>query len=198
MNKIINLQKLKRFQHSGYIWETKTDNLNYIIENYHFKNTNIWHSKKSFILNNRNIYATSQFGFKILMQYLYKTKINDSQLVKPDEVYVTLDDNKNIKHVKIIEKKTQSCIGSCDTKILATHALKLKTQYQLRYITGSDIAVEYALCLNDWFKGDKYVIDLTILNHDYKINTFYGNDIDYYKKVNNWLGIAAEQNVIGF
>jgi hypothetical protein len=143
----------------------------------------------------------SKFGY-----YLYK-KINDIEYIyvlqgglktyikkfydielfrNPDEAYLIVTDEKIT--IKILEKKAQNVEGSVETKLWS--APSFKREYEL--VLGDKFIVEYAFCvsvyLENKFKSEKkkYKILKQILTEN-NINIFYGENEDYYDKLNEWI-----------
>jgi hypothetical protein len=104
----------------------------------------------------------------------------------PDEAYIIKDEDKI--RVLILEKKEQSKEGSVETKLWASPALK--REYQLKL--GEKFSVEYKLCLNSFYKRkieekcEKYTLLCRILEES-DIDLLYGEDKDYFDKLNLWI-----------
>ena len=94
------------------------------------------------------------------------------------------DDNYDIK---ILEKKEQHVDGSVETKLWSGPSLK--REYEL--VLGDKFNVYYSFCVNSFLQkkllseDKKYIILNKILNEN-NILVFFGDDNDYFDKINNW------------
>ena len=115
----------------------------------------------------------------------FKINYNIELFRYPDEAFIISDENETV--VKILEKKEQHVDGSVETKLWA--AVALKREYELML---PNFKIEYAFCLNLFFKdkfenkSKKWEILHQILTEN-KIQIFYGEDSDYFDKINEWV-----------
>jgi hypothetical protein len=107
----------------------------------------------------------------------------------PDEAYVIVFKNKDERPIlKILEKKEQSKEGSVETKLMSGSSFRREYEIML----DENYIVHYAYCVNDFLKkklesGDKkYNVLKQILRED-NIPMFYGEDSDYFDKLDNWI-----------
>jgi hypothetical protein len=101
----------------------------------------------------------------------------------PDEAYIIKTPGKPTV-IKILEKKNQNVQGSVETKLWA--AVALKREYEL--VCGENFEIEYAFCLNDWFKqqkSDKYIYLHMILEEN-EIDVYYADD-SYFENLDKWI-----------
>ena len=105
----------------------------------------------------------------------------------PDEAYIIYYTNGR-KVIKILEKKEQNVEGSVETKLWA--AIGLKEEYIIEL--GTEFEVYYGFCLNNFLKKkiiskeNKY-ITLNKIFIKYDIHVMFGDDADYYSKLNEWI-----------
>ena len=55
---------------------------------------------------------------------------------------------------------------------------------------GNKFKIEYSYCLSEFFKkklNDKYYDYYTNIYKKNNINIFYADDVEYFKKINNWI-----------
>lgn len=143
-------------------------------------------SKYGYMLSSKhepNIRYFTQAGLKMYSKTMMNVKLNRH----PDECYIvnptTLQTN-NLT-LKIIEKKAQYSMGSIDTKLYA--APLFKDEYMEAFTkSGLNINVEYAFCLNSFFKSTKYSHIFKRLEK-YDIPVFFGEDNTYFKDVMDWV-----------
>jgi hypothetical protein len=157
-----------------------------------FKKTIIEKKKKFGYFLYKNV---DEFEIIFMLQSGFKTYFKDIYNINffrnPDEAYVIK--SKNGITIKILEKKNQNVDGSVDTKLLAGPSFK--DEYELVANDNDSkiiFKVEYAFCLSNWFKEQKkkelykYKILEIILNKS-NIKIFYGEDEDYYEKLDSWI-----------
>jgi hypothetical protein len=157
--------------HNGLNFEKKTSLYNKLIKNkfidiYHFQQNEF----NKFIKKNYNI-------------NIYK---------KPDEAIIIKEDNKI--YIKIIEKKNQNVAGSVEDK-LKTGAFN-RREYELMFneckIKDYIFIIDYAFCLSKFLedkfesKQIKYINLNKILNEN-NIKIFYGDNINYFDKIYEWI-----------
>jgi hypothetical protein len=158
-------EKLTKFKLEGYTKKVLKKQSNFFIKN----------------LKGKDYAYVSQKG---LVDF-FKINYNIQLFRHPDEAFIISDDNETI--VKILEKKEQHVDGSVETKLWS--AVALKREYELM-LPG--FKIEYAFCLNSFFKdkfenkSKKWEILYQILTEN-KIQIFYGEDGDYFDKINQWV-----------
>jgi hypothetical protein len=114
----------------------------------------------------------------------------------PDEAYLFKHgcDGGASYTLKILEKKNQNTSGSVDTKLLAGKAFIDEYIYCLTGTgTGTGtFTVEYAFCINEYLKKD-YIADtvkskaLRFIHKKDGISVLFGDDPDYFEKLDAWL-----------
>lgn len=158
----------------GKKFEEKTDNT------YGYTNHGDYMSKK-----NGDIIITRVCQNKF--QKFIKDKYKIDLYRRPDEAYI-IECNSGKKIIKILEKKEQNREGSVETKLWS--GVALKREYELRF--GSDFEISYAFCVNDFLKkkfvsnNQKY-IDLNQILKEADITVLFGDDADYFQKLDIWI-----------
>ena len=118
----------------------------------------------------------------------FKIRHNIDLFRHPDEMYIIEDKTKGETTIKIIEKKSQNCDGSVETKLWAGPSLK--REYEI--LLGTKFKIDYAYSINkflsDKLKSDslKYKILRKILKEN-KIKIFRGKSKKYYNKLLYWI-----------
>jgi hypothetical protein len=131
---------------------------------------------------NKKIFFLEQNGFQKYISQTYNKNVRR----KPDEAFIIEEKNKEQITVKILEKKNQNGEGSTFDKIF--NGPTILDEYQSHL--GDKFKVEYSYCLSEFFKKK--------LNEDYynfyrnrckkeNINIFYADDVEYFKKISNWV-----------
>jgi len=166
---------------NGKTFEKITDNTINLINN-GFINKKYYLIKK---YEDYKIINTSQNNFK---KYI-KNKFNIDIFRNPDDAYIIKFNNYiNKPIIKILEKKNQNMEGSVETKLWSGPSLK--REYEI--VFGENFIIEYAYCINYFLQqklssnNKKYTILNEILNEN-NIITLYGNDDNYYSKLNDWI-----------
>jgi hypothetical protein len=137
--------------------------------------------KKKF--DDKEVLYFTQGGLKIYL----KQKFNINLFRHPDEAYIIIYNNGK-KVLKILEKKNQNVGGSVDIKLYAGNCIC--REYQK--VVGDDFTVKYAFCVSLYFQNKfnseerKYEILKEIFDED-NIELFFGEDIDYFDKLNKWI-----------
>lgn len=140
-----------------------------------------YYLSKSF--EDKTIVFVLQNGLKMYM----KNKYNIELFRCPDEAYI-IEYNNGKKVIKILEKKEQNVEGSVETKLWSGPSLK--REYEL--VLGDKFNVDYSFCVNSFLQkkllseDKKYIILNKILNEN-NILVFFGDDNDYFDKINNWV-----------
>jgi len=135
----------------------------------------------------KRILYLAQGGFRTFMKNEYG--LNFPRY--PDEAYLVVYSNGR-KVLKILEKKAQNVEGSADTKLMAAGAFR----EEYRFFGEGKFEVEYAFCLNDFFKDKfhstsdaknrKYIFLQQLLKKE-GIEVFYGEDADYFDHLSEWI-----------
>lgn len=171
----------------GKKFEDKTNNklrlLNngYIENNFTSRNLNYLYK----VFDNKKIIFTTQFGFKTYM----KNKYNIQVFRCPDEAYI-IEYNTGKSIIKILEKKEQRVEGSVEIKLWAGPSLK--REYQL--VMGHNFEIHYGFCVSEFLKTKltsnetKYKM-LNIIFSENDIPVLFGDDEDYFEKLDEWLGL---------
>ena len=161
----LRFEELTKFKLEGYTKKALNKKNNYYLKN----------------LKDKNYVFVSQKG---LVDF-FKINYNIQLFRHPDEAFIISEGDNTI--VKILEKKEQHVDGSVETKLWS--AVALKREYELML---PDFKIEYAFCLNSFFKdkfeskSKKWEILYQILSEN-KIQIFYGEDTDYFDKINHWV-----------
>ena len=135
----------------------------------------------------------TQENLKVYM----KIKFGITMFRSPDEAYITIPSDGSKVHIKILEKKELILIGSIETKLFTGPAFK--REYNL--ILGDRFIVYYAFCVNSFLQKKmessekKYVILNQILNEN-EITVFYGNEWNYFAKLDEWLQVFGDSTPI--
>ena len=132
--------------------------------------------------NNKKIIFLEQNGFKKYMLKIYNKVIRRA----PDEAFLIEEKDKEYKIIKILEKKNQNSEGSVFDKIF--NGVIIKEEYQFHL--GESFKIEYSYCLSEFFKkklNDKYYDYYINICKKNNINIFYADDVEYFKKINNWI-----------
>lgn len=174
----------KNTNKNGLSFENKTNNERNL-QGY-IKNP-LGNSKKQYYLSkifeNKTIIYCCQSSFKKFIKQYY-----DINLFRhPDEAYIIKYNNGKII-VKILEKKFQNVEGSVETKLWS--ALGLLEEYKILF--GNEFTVQYAFCVSNYLQVklsspcDKYKT-LNKIFQKKNIKIFFGDDENYFEKINNWI-----------
>jgi hypothetical protein len=136
----------------------------------------------AYYMEKDNIVLLTQGALKKYFKHFFKKEM----IRCPDEAYLIRNgDNYTLK---ILEKKCQNVEGSVIEKLCLGQYIKEEYQSCL----DSRFTVEYAFCLNSFLK-QKYLSDtikyefLRQYNERNHIQVFFGDDPDYYEKLDNWI-----------
>lgn len=173
----------------GKIFEEKTNNYQRLLDIGYIQNKLIEKPKKihDYFLSktdeNKTIIFVLQQGLKIYMKKKYNIEIFRC----PDEAYI-IEYTNGRKIIKILEKKEQRVEGSVETKLWSGPSLK--REYEI--ILGNTFEVFYGFCINDFLKIKlisnkiKYKT-LNIILYESKIDILYGDDENYFEKIESWI-----------
>ena len=109
-----------------------------------------------------------------------------------DSLFNATKDERMLETIKKydLEKKEQQTAGSVDTKLLSGPAFKREYELALE----GKFKIEYAYCLNEYFNKEftsdskKYKILGQILSEN-NIPTLFGDEEDYFGKLDAWIGL---------
>jgi hypothetical protein len=124
------------------------------------------------------------------LRLYFKTHFDVEMYRCPDEAY--LIQNENHYTLKILEKKCQNVAGSVDTKLLAGNGFIREYKKCLKSVADKTFTVIYAFCISDFLKKDyiahtpKSIHLREILEED-NIAVLFGDDEDYYEKLDKWV-----------
>lgn len=178
---------------SGKHFEAVTDVTPFLL-NQGFEKVSMTKSKFGFYLrkkcDTKTIIFVTQQGLRMYCKNEYNVTLHRC----PDEAFIIHDtlESTDPPHtpcttIKIIEKKNQTSTGSVDTKLYAAPCFI--TEY--KECLGPNFQVEYAFCLNDFFKATSYQTMFKVLQK-HSIPVFFGEDEDYFSKLCTWVGLPHE------
>lgn len=133
----------------------------------------------------KHVVFVLQNGLKKYMKHKYNIDVFRC----PDEAYI-IEYTSGKKVIKIVEKKEQRVDGSVETKLWSGPSLK--REYEL--VLGNDFEVHYAFCVSEFLNkklqsdDKKYTILQTILQEN-NIVCLFGDECDYFEKLEAWLQI---------
>ena len=177
--------------HNGIAFENKTDNETRLISN-GFVRKNITGKEKTkygYYLEKidakHTIHFVKQNGLKYYMFHFHQKEL----FREVDEAYIFIDNITHTITVKILEKKNQNGNGSVEDKLLHGHYFKF---IEYPGCLGENFKVEYAFCISSFLKN-QYISD----HKKWKINresneknnipVMFGDDEDYYSKLDEWI-----------
>ena len=176
---------------NGIAFENKTDNYNRLIK-FGFEKHIIEGSEKlkygyylEKTINNFKITYLCQNGLKYYMKKYY----NKTLIREVDEAYILVDNLTNKKYIKILEKKNQNRSGSVEDKLCLGYYFKF---IEYPGCLDSDFNIDYAFCISKYLQ-DVYTSDhqkwkiIRESNTKHKINVFFGDDEDYFAKLDKWI-----------
>jgi hypothetical protein len=177
--------------HNGIAFEMKTDNEHRLISN-GFVRKNISGKEKTkygYYLEKLTpthiIHYVKQNGFKNYMYHFHQKEL----FREVDEAYIIIDNITRAICVKILEKKNQNSSGSVEDKLCLGSYFKF-----VEYPTclGNSFKVEYAFCISTYLKNiyNSDHLKWKILNESNRKNNIpvlFGDDDDYYSKLDEWL-----------
>jgi hypothetical protein len=143
--------------------------------------------KFSYYMEKDGVVFMMKGGLKTYM----KEKYGVEMFREPDEAYLIRDAESGVTQLKILEKKNQNTDGSVDTKLLAGPGFLAEYAWCLKDAT-TRIDVEYAFCVSNFLK-EKVTSEkpkwqaLRDINKKYGIAVLFGDDEDYFDKLDEWL-----------
>ena len=172
--------------HNGLEFESRTDNIPNLEKD----------GYKKVMMDEKNYFYAKEYPTKFviflkqfsLKKYLEKYEnIKLKELYRPDEAYIIKEKESGKTTIKILEKKNQNVSGSVEEKIDAAPIKKMKYKRLL-----PNFKIEYAFCLSGYFKNkldtsNLFQMTYTILNQDFDIPIFFGDDSDYFERLNEWI-----------
>ena len=175
--------------HTGLKFENKTDNESLLLEA-GFKKINIDEKRKfAYYLEQKfeehTIRFVKQNGLKYYMKSLHNIKV----FREVDEAYIIINNITGNITVKILEKKYQNSSGSVEDKLCLGYYFKF---IEYPNCLGDEFKIEYAFCISSFLK-EKYLSDtlkwniLRKSNENNNIPVFFGDDKDYYYKLDGWI-----------
>lgn len=177
--------------HNGIAFEMKTDNETRLISN-GFVRKNINGKEKTKygyylekIMDKHTIHYVKQNGLKYYMYQFHQKEL----FREVDEAYIFIDNSSGAICVKILEKKNQNNGGSVEDKLCLGYHFKF---VEYPSCLGDSFKVEYAFCISTYLKN-LYNSDhkkWKIINESNKKNNIpvlYGDDDDYYSKLDEWI-----------
>jgi hypothetical protein len=141
--------------------------------------------KFSYYMEKDGVVFMTKGGLKTYMKEKFGVEI----FREPDEAYLIKRPARYV--LKIIEKKNQNTDGSVDTKLLAGPGFLAEYAWSLKDAT-TRIDVEYAFCVSNFLK-EKVTSEkpkwqaLRDINKKYGIAVLFGDDEDYFEKLDEWL-----------
>ncbi len=169
---------------NGITFEEKTSNETRLLSN-GFARLQIPGCKGKFgyCLAKDDVVYVTQNGLKNYMRDKFRLEI----FREPDEAYIRKDGDTYV--LKVLEKKHQNVEGSVETKLMTGPAFVSEYEFCL----GDKFRVEYAFCLSDFLKqkyvsDDKKFVSLRRFNERHGIQVFFGDEPDYFMKLDEWLG----------
>ena len=133
------------------------------------------------------IYVTQE-NLKVFM----KVKFGIYLFRNPDEAYITIPSDGSEIQIKILEKKELGMTWPVEPNLLL--GPPYKREYNL--VLGDKFIVSYAFCVNLLLKKkieskeNRYIILNQILREN-EIPVFFGNDWNYFAKLDEWLQIPG-------
>jgi len=201
-------------QINGNDFERKTDNLERLLEKgftmkyiqnkykkdkcYHYLVKRIEKRIENRVENPISSMASSESSSETMETMVYFTQecfvayfghfFQKKMFRKPDEAYLFVDDDNSKYRLKILEKKSQKVPGSNIEK-LETGVYK---KQEMQSCLGPDFQVSYAYCLCNYLK-DQYLkntekfIFLRNYNKEHDIHVLFGEEEDYFSKLDAWI-----------
>jgi hypothetical protein len=164
---------------NGKKFEEKANNQQRLLEDGYVKKDG--YLSKTF--EDKTIYFVLQGELKTFLENKYKVY---NIFRKPDEAYI-IEYKSGRKVIKILEKKTQNCEGSVETKLWSGPSLK--REYEI--VLGKEFEVVYGFCVSEFLKNklisniNKYAILNEILSEN-NIAVLFGDDKNYFETFDTW------------
>ena len=178
----------------GLSFEQRTDNVPNLIRNGYEIRKIVDNPKGKFNFTytkqTRNVQRAfvKQSGFPLILKKLDK-RLDLHR--RPDEAYLIYNKKTDTLYVKVLEKKCQNSSGSVDLKLWAGPTLKEEYRRVFKNLRPKHVVVDYAFCLSNYLKHEhqtnpkyKHLNDILKENN---IQVFYGEDPDYFYKLNKWV-----------
>lgn len=175
--------------HNGNAFENKTDNearllsIGFIRKNIPGKEKTKYGYYLELIATTATIIFVKQNGLKNYMKSFHNKEV----FREVDEAYIIKHTNGTT--LKILEKKNQNGGGSVEDKLCLGHHFKFM---EFPSYVGPEFQVEYAFCISSFLK-ECYISNKTKwpairhANEKYDIPVFFGDDEDYFTKLDEWI-----------
>ena len=185
--------------HNGIAFEKKTDNEIRLLSN-GFIRKNIPGKEKTkygYYLEKKDdkqtIHFVTQNGLKSYMQHFHQKELcreaDEAYIIIDNGIDNGIDDRTKKMTVKILEKKNQNGGGSVEDKL--NQGIYYKN-IEYPDCLGENFQVEYAFCISTFLKK-LYISDhikwkiLRNANEKNNIPVFFGDDEDYFTKLDEWI-----------
>jgi hypothetical protein len=168
---------------NGIAFETKTSNEPRLLASgFERKTIPKCKGKYAYFLEKDNTVFVTQNGLKQYMKSTFGVEL----FREPDEAYLRKEGDVYI--LKILEKKNQNVAGSVDSKL----GLGYFFISEYKSCLPETFRVEYAFCLSEFLKKDfmadtQKAAHLRKFNAEHKIPVFFGDDEDYFTKLDEWI-----------
>jgi hypothetical protein len=170
---------------SGLPFEEKTANQHRLEEQGYSMVAMQGGGKFSYYMEKDGVVFMTKGGMKAYMKQTFGVEM----FREPDEAYLIRDPETRITQLKVLEKKNQNTEGSVDTKLLAGPGFLEEYKWTLNSL---GIHVDYAFCVSSFLK-EKMMSEkpkwqaLRDINKKYGITVLFGDDEDYFEKLDEWL-----------
>ena len=178
---------------NGIAFENKTNNEIRLLNNGFVRKSLIGKEKTKYgyylekNTENRTIHFVTQNGLKYYMSHFHQKEL----FREVDEAYIVIDNITGHILVNILEKKNQNGGGSVEDKLCLGYHFKC---VEYPSCLGEMFQVEYAFCISTFLKNlynsdhQKWKI-IRKENEKNNIPVLFGDDDDYFSKLDEWLGI---------
>jgi hypothetical protein len=139
----------------------------------------------------RTEYFVTKKGLHYFVEYLFDTAYIYKQ---PDEAYFTIYNDGRLV-LKVLEKKNQNTAGSVDEKLYGGASIRRLYEKMFEEL-DVDIEIHYAYCLSKYLQNKLEKNELRSrhtrqLLEEQDVPVFFGEDEDYFDKLDAWTGITA-------
>lgn len=135
-----------------------------------------------------SVIYTKQNDFLYWLNYKHQANFNVKEGKRPDGAYIFYEGSE-MTHVYIIEAKTQNVDGSVKEKVESADFKLFHYKQRFEKLTAKP-KIHYAFSLDnylkEWYQGS-CCDDLRQYNQDHNIAVFFGEDPDYWFKLNKWI-----------
>ena len=176
---------------SGKSFEQKTENETRLLQVGFVKKSIIKKSKAkcNYYLEKResdtsSIVYLTQGALKLYFKTFFAIEMHRC----PDEAYLFQKGERYT--LKVLEKKNQNVPGSVDTKLMAGNGFIRDYKKCL----GAAFDIQYAFCISEFLKNDyvsdcKKSVNLREILEEDGIVVLFGDDDDYYQKLDAWISV---------